>query len=253
MNTDANTIGAVETSFAILESLKELNGARVTDVANHLEIPKSTAHDHLQTLYRAECVVKEGDDYRVGARFLELGGHARANMRLYRVAKEEVDKLADETGEQANLMIEEHGRGIFLHQAHGRDAVTADTYPGKRIYLQTTALGKCILAHLPDERVSSIIDRHGLPEITKNSITTPEELTDELEAVRERGYAIDDEERIEGMKCIAAPIIDRSDDVLGAVSVSGPTSRMQGQRFEEEIPSTVRRAANIIEVTVTYS
>ena len=120
------------------------------------------------------------------------------------------------------------------------------------VHLQSTALGKAILAHTPRERVEQILDQHGLPQITENTITDRQELLDELEAVRERGFAIDDEERISGIWCIGAPI--KSDDrVLGAVSVSGPTSRMKNERLNDEVANMMRSTANVIEVNSTYS
>ena len=246
-------VQAARTTFKIVEGLRELDGAGVSELATYLGVPKSTVHDHLRTLLEGEYVVNDDGIYRIGARFLELGGHARSRMKIYRIAEPELQKLAAKTGEHANLMIEEHGRGIFLYKAKGENAVHLDTHAGMRVHLQTTSLGKAILAHLPDERVEAILGHHGLPQVTRNTVTDREELDSELSAVRDRGYATDDEERVEGMRCVAAPI--RSDDggVLGAVSVSGPTSRMQGDLFEDEIPNLVLSTANVIEVNVKYS
>ena len=193
-----------------------------------------------------------GTDYQIGPRFLELGGYARSRMKLHQVGTSELRKLASKTGEHANLMVEDYGYGIFLDKSKGQDAVKLDTYVGMRVHIQSTALGKAILAHTPRERVEQILDQHGLPQITENTITDRQELLDELEAVRERGVAIDDEERISGIWCISAPI--KSDDrVLGAVSVSGPTSRMKNDRLNDEVANMVRSTANVIEVNSTYS
>jgi DNA-binding IclR family transcriptional regulator len=113
-------------------------------------------------------------------------------------------------------------------------------------------MGKAILAHFPEKRVRDILDRHGLPKITEHTVDDEETLFEELEQIRQQGYARDLEERVRGMRCVAAPIL-RDGEVLGAVSVSGPASRMQGERFETEIPDHVMGTANVIEVNITYS
>lgn len=245
-------VKATRVSFDVVEALRSLDGAGVSEVAQYLDVPKSTVHDHLCTLERLELVVNEGGTYKTGVRFLELGGYSRQRMKVFEVAKPEIKKLAEQTGEHSNLMVEEHGRGVFLHKAEGPDAVQLDTYNGYRVHLQTTALGKAILAHFPEDRVREILERHGMPRVTEKTVTDEDELFDELAQIREQGFARDFEERVIGMQCIAAPILG-DDEVLGAISVSGPKSRMQGQRFEAEIPKQVLRTANVIEVNMTYS
>lgn len=246
-------VKSAATTFEIVNALKALDEPSVTEIADHVGVPKSTAHDHISTLIALEFIVKGSEGYRLGARFLEYGGHARENMKVYRVARPAVEQLATETGEHANFMIEEHGLGIFLYKATGDNAVSLDTHPGMRVPLQTTALGKAILAYMPPKEAKRIVRERGLPKVTDNTITDRETLFARLEAIRERGYAMDDEERVEGMRCIGAPIVDQNDEVLGAVSVSAPTSRMHSDRFGNEIPRRVQSTANVIEVNMTYS
>ncbi len=246
-------VQAAATTFRVIETLHQLNGAGVSELSEALEMPKSTVHDHLQTLTEAEYLVNENGTYHVGARFLELGGFARSQMKLYQVASPEIKKLAEETGEHANLMIEEHGKGIFLNKSKGPDAVNLDTHIGKRVHLHTTALGKAVLSRESEEVVDEIVDRHGLPGVTEKTITDTEELKHQLATIRERGYAIDDEERVIGMRCVAAPICDEDDRPIGAISVSGPTNRFDESTFNAEIPKSVLSTANVIEVNMTYS
>lgn len=246
-------VKSTEMTFKIVETLKDVDGAGVTELSNHLDLPKSTVHNYLSTLVQEEYVVKEGDTYKVGLRFLELGAYARNRMNIYEIAKPEVTGIANETGELGNLLVEEHGRGSYLYRARGEQAVKVDAYVGTRVPLHSTALGKAILAFLPRRRVGDIIDMHGLPASTSNTVTDRDQLETVLEDVRERGFAVDDGERLKGLKCVAAPILSNDDRVLGAVSVSGPTSRMQGTRFRETIPEMVLEAVNVIELNVTYS
>ncbi len=244
-------VKATRNSFRIIETLRQLEGAGVTELADHLDIPNSTTHDHLKTLEQEGYIVKRGEQYHIGMRFLDLGGYARNQMSLFQIAKPEMRQLANETGEHVNLLIEEHGLGVFLHMIEGEQAVRLDTHAGKRVYLHTTALGKAIMAHMKEERIEEIIEAHGLPKMTNKTVTSREKLNEELAAIRERGYATDDEERISGMRCIAAPICS-GDDILGAVSVSGPKSKMQGDHYENELPAKIKRTTNVIEVNTQH-
>lgn len=250
---NANTIGALGTSLRILEALERKGAAGVTELSNELELPKSTVYSHLRTLREYEYVVRQGDRYCIGLKFLNLGEHTRDRMPIYEVAKPEVEALAEETGELANLLVEEHGEGVYLFRSKGDEAVSLDTHAGMRVKLHCTSLGKAILAYLPEERVDEIVDRWGLPAQTATTITTREALDEELAAVRERGYAYDKGERLSGLRCVAAPIKNADGNAIGAVSVAGPTSRMKGERFETEVPERVMSAANVIELNLTYS
>ncbi len=246
-------IKAARISLEIVEVLRRRQGAGVSEVARELDMPTSTIHDHLRTLEEERYLVKENDVYHVGTRFLELGEQARSRQKVYEIARPEVDDLAEETGEHANLMIEEHGLGVFLYKARGSDAVRLDTHVGMRVPLQTTSLGKAIMAFRPRSDVEDILDRHGLPDVTANTITDRKTLFDELEQVQERGYAHDDEERVKGMRCIAAPITNEDGHAIAGVSVSGPKSRMRGDLYTDEMPERIRKSANVIEVNLTYS
>lgn len=248
-----NEVKTARTTFRILEELKHRNEATVTELTNAVDLSKSSVHNYLSTLERDGYVVKSGNTYRVGLRLLDLGGHARRKKRIYDIAKEEVTALAEETGELANLLVEEHGMGVYLHRAHGVDAVKTDSYIGQRVYLHNTGLGNAILAHLPRDRVDRILDRHGMPASTDRTITDRNELFEELERVRENGYALDDEARVKGLRCVAVPIINNNDEVEGAISVSGPTSRFQDERFREKLPAKLQSVANVIELNITYT
>ncbi|GAA0283458.1 IclR family transcriptional regulator [Halobacterium noricense] len=249
----AKTIQSVDTVFTIVEYISQNSEAGVTEIANEIGVSKSTVHNHLKTLEQREYIRKDkSGHYVLGYQFLTLGGRARERSNLHPVAKPEINWLVEETSESACVATEEYGRIIYLYQARGEQAITTDSQTGTRVYPHCTALGKSILAHCSGERVDGIIDRHGLPKSTENTITSRETLRTELETIRERGYAFDDEERIEGLRCIAAPIM-HNDQVCGAISVSGPAKRLQGNRFKETIPEQVRRAVRVIEMNLEYS
>lgn len=244
-------INAVETSCTILDALRELDGAGVSELADETGHSKATVHSHLSTLVDSEFVVQRGDTYEVSLKFVDFAEHAKDNVPIYEITKQEVDRLAEETGEVCQFMVEEHGRGVYLHKARGEDAIQTSSYTGDRKNLHCTALGKAILSQLSRERVERVVDRHGLERHTKNTITTREELFDELETIRAENVAFDDEEALEGLRCVAAPTTYRNGDIQGAISISGPTSRFKGERFREDLVEAVRSAANVIEVNAT--
>lgn len=246
-------VNALFRAFRIVEALNELGGAGVSAIAREVDLPKSTVHNHLNTLEQAGYVVAEDGTYRPGLKFLYIGEAVRNEHTLYSVAQSQVDKLAATTGEISGLMVEEHGEGVFIHRGRGSEAAHIDTQIGDRIPLHCTALGKAILAFLPPEKRDQSIDRHGLPGFTPQTITDREQLYSELETVREQQVAFDDEERLPGLRSTAAPIFDGEQSVIGAISVAGPTHRMQGDRFRSELPEQVLGFANVIELNLQHS
>jgi DNA-binding IclR family transcriptional regulator len=250
------TLKTVERTARVLRALETLDGAGVTELADHLGTSKSTMYHYLATLRQEDLVVKRDERYELSLQFLLAGEYVRNRNLLYRHGKEEVEELATATGEYANLFTEEHRMGINLYKVRGSEAVGTGYQTDKLQrpdYLHCTATGKAILAFLPRERVEAILDQHGLPRQTANTITDRADLLDELDTVRERGYAYNDEEEIEGLRAVGAPVIDRNEEVLGSLSVAGPTSRLKDEQFTEALPERVQSAANVIEVNVNMA
>lgn len=245
-------VRTTEKTLALIEELMDRGPCGVTELADGMEIGKSAVHNHLTTLRKHGYVLKSGDEYQFGLKFLEIGGFTRKSMEFYQIAEPEVKSLADETGELANLLVEEQGLGVYLMRSKGKEAVDLDTYAGLRTHLHTTALGKAILAHLPESRVEEIVDQHGLKQKTPRSIVSREELFTVLEDIRDRGYAIDDGERLKGLSCVAAPVMDSSDEVLGAISVSAPASRVSDDDLHGELSERVLSSANVVELNINY-
>jgi IclR family acetate operon transcriptional repressor len=256
VNTDhepKNPVGATDKTFQIVDALKSRGGAGVTELADELGLSKGTVHHHLSTLESHEYVFKQGSQYKLGLRFLELGEHTRQATPLFDVAEAKIDELAEQTGEIANLMIEQHSRGIYLYIAQGENAVKLDTTVGTRQYLHTSASGKAILSQMESHELKRVLERHGLPAETSNTVTSRAEIKEELDEIRERGVAFDGEERAEGIRCVAAPITDATETLHGSVSVTGPSTRIGDERFQTEITEAVRNASNIIGINMRYS
>ena len=246
-------VKSVKTNFDIIHAVLETDGARITELADRLDMPLSTLHDHLGTLKQLDYVVQRGQRYHVGIRFLNIGGQARNTYKVYRVGKPVIDQLARTTGDHANMLIEEHGIGALVYKAVGEEAIQLDTYTGMRMHLHTTAMGKALLAHMSREQVEDIVEERGLPAVTEHTITDLDSLVEQLQETRERGYARDFEERIDGVSCVAAPILGTDGEPIAAVSVSGPTQKIRGGNEFESLIDSVQRAANVIEVNLTFS
>lgn len=251
--TDPRTLETATTTLAVVEKLKEMNGATVTEMADALGCSKGGAYNHLITLYENDFLVKEDNVYDLSPRFILIGEHVRQDSLLYQFGKDELDELIERTGEYGQLITEAHGLAIVVYLHRGEKAIGSD-YPlhmeRKPLLLHHLSAGKAMLAHFPEERVDAIVDKHGLPKRTENTITDRESLYSELETVRDRGYAYNNEEEVDGLRAIGAPIRGPDDEVLGALSLSGPKNRLQGDRFEEEIPKMVKDTADIIEINI---
>lgn len=247
MVADSNTIGALERSFDIVEVIERRGPIGVSAIANEISLPKSTVYTHLNTLSNEGYLIKEDGQYRLSCQYLRLGSTVQHNVDLYRQGKEEVDDLAAETGERTNLVIEENGMGTCVYATNPSGSTDAYMGLGEQRPMHATATGKAILAHLSDERVDDIVARHGLTEFTDQTITTRDALDEELAEIREAGLSFDNEESVEGLCCIATPVIV-DDEPLGSISVSGPCSQFNASDRQEELCEAVQNTANVIQL-----
>ena len=249
---NGQTVGATETSIRVLDAIRSQGGeAETKELVSELAMAQSTVYKHLRTLEAEDFVVKHDGGYRIGARCLEFGGFVRRYDHVYQTAKSDIQDMADETGELANLMFEERGLGVYVHTAGGANAVNIDTGIGKRVHLNCTALGKALLSTVSDDRIDGILDRRGLPRHTEHTITDRDVLMDEIAQVRSEGVAYERNQRVEGICCVAAPITTEHKR-RAAISVSGPERRMSEDRLRTDLTEIVQRAANVIELNLAY-
>lgn len=251
--TQGGQVKSVERAMEIVETVMEMEGAGVSELATELDMAKSTVHGYLTTLHQLGYLVREDDCYQIGTRFLRFGEYSRTRKPEYGMAAKKVTELAQETEERSQFVIEELGRGVFLYRESGEHAVETGSGTGKRMYLHSTSAGKAILAHLPDETVDEILDRWGLPAVTPATITDEGALRDELADIRDRGFALNREENIEGLHAVGVPVQLQDGTVIGALSISGPTHRLKGDYLLDELPDLLLGTANELELNITYS
>ncbi|MBZ6495213.1 IclR family transcriptional regulator [Natrinema longum] len=224
-------VKTTKTSLALVRAVRNSDGATLSELATRLELAKSTVHNHLHTLVDEGFLVRDGDTYHVGLEFLPFGEHARERNPLYATARRRVYSLAEETGHEADFIVEENGRAYSLEYAIGESSRRgfSELGPfraGNRFYMHNCASGKAMLASMPEPRIRAILDRWGLPSTTDQTLTDETALFDELAAVRDRGYAINDEELIDGYRSVGASVTNPDGEVVGAFSIGGPTYRM---------------------------
>ncbi|WP_049987084.1 IclR family transcriptional regulator [Halobellus rufus] len=248
--SNARALKSVERSFRIVEHLRETGGATLSEAADDLGLAVSTAHIHLSTLVETGYVVKDDDVYRCSFEFLQTGGRRRDEMALYQAAKPELDELQAETGEHTNVTMMERGYAVQLYKSESPESIDDDASLGDHFYLHLTATGKAMLAECADDRVAEILDEHGMPALTDDTITDEDVLYEELATIRERGYSINRGEHFPGVCAIGTAIASEPDDALGAISISGPRSRITPERIEEELAPALLNKKNIIELKI---
>lgn len=240
-------------SFRIIERLRESRGLTISELASEIDIPKSTAHRYLTTLDDLGYLTRNpAGRYEISFKFLNMGIQKRNNEVVYSNSKKGIKQLAEACGERVQLAVEEQGKAVLIYGKSGSQAIQTDAHIGQELHLHTHACGKAILAYLDDERIQETIQKYGLPQRTENTITSEDALITELEKIREEGIAFNDEERIQGIRAIGAPIRDGSGHVMGSISISGLTNRMSGKRYTGELPELLSEKVNEIELHIQY-
>lgn len=245
-------VKTAKTIFRIVETIQAKERVNLTTLAESLGMPVSTVHNHVSTLVSLGYLIRDGDDYTLGLKFLNHGMAALQNHAIVGLANVEMQSLAEQTGELVWLVVEEHGQAVYVSKVASENVVGRDfSNVGKRSYLHDKASGKALLAHIPHERVLDIIDRFGLPQSTPNTITDPQRLFDELREIRETGIAYNDGEHIEGFRAVAGPIMSQ-EKVVGAISISGPANRIKNDRFRETLPELLLGTTNALELSLNH-
>ena len=247
-----DTVRTTQTVFDIVEYVKEQDGTTITEAADAIGCAKSTAHRHLSTLHELGYIVVDSEGYHVGLRFLDLGQHARKRLQGYELVQEKVEELANQTGERAQFLVEEHGEAVYIHRTFGEHAIRTDPGIGSRIPLHATAAGKSILANMNARKRNNIIEQTDFNPITDATIMDPEQLRDELQTIQEQGYSFNQEENLEGLHAVGVPVKGPDGGVIGALSVSGPTHRLRDERLNEGLPKLLLGTANELELNVAH-
>lgn len=213
------------TSLRVVDAIDELDGARLSEIAEYMDLSTSTLYTHLKTLEDCGYVKKLGDTYHLGLKLFHLGENARHRDGRYQIAKGKAFELANTTGEEVSFAVEEYGRSIILFDEISNPS--SEGYQvGRYFYMHNSASGKVMLAEFSNDRVTEILDQWGLPAVTENTIVDRQELFDELERIRKQGYAVNDQEALEGLRGAAVAVKNPDGSVFGSLDIGGPPYRL---------------------------
>jgi IclR family acetate operon transcriptional repressor len=245
----AHSVQALDRGLTLLGIIAEADGLSLTTIAQRAGIAPSTAHRILNTLKSAgfvQCVGSQGH-YLIGVKAFKVGAAFLRNRKLVDTGRSIIRRLMEATGETASIGIEKDDYIVFISQMESHQAIRAFHRPGSRGSLHASSIGKAILASLSDEAVAQRLHRVGMPKFTEHTIVDPDVLLEDLAVARRRGWAVDDQERAEGMRCVGAAVFNEYGEVMGGISISGPMVRMSDERLGELGPMVRRAAAEITE------
>ncbi len=249
--TDAG-VQTTATTFEIIDALLGRESVRIDDLEAELDLTTSTIYRHLTTLREHGYVLKEGERYRLSLKFLTIGGYLRRQTPTYPMIKSKVDELAEETGERAQFMVRERHERVYLYTETGENPVQTGAHTGSRGPIYASAAGKAILAHEPTDRRESLLESFEFEETGPRTITDPDRLREDLATIRERGYAFNREESTSGVHAIGT-VVKVDGDIVGALSVSGPATRLKNDRLESELPDVVMAMSNELELHIQHT
>lgn len=241
------SLKTTRTSLRILELILEHDGLTLADVDQLVDKPKSTLHSHLHTLLNARYLVCEDGVYTASFRLSLLGDVARRRHLKDDLIEKTVEDLAEETGEEANFAVLEHGRLLMAHGASGHSTTAEKDIDFRtEYYLHNTAAGKAILAEMEPDRVERVLDRWEMPQESEATIQNREQLRDSLDETVDRGYGVLDEESAPGLVAVGVPV-HRDGKIIGGLSVGGPKYRIDMSRLHEELADTLLEKAETLE------
>lgn len=248
---EATSIQSVERALKILFLLADAETPlTVGQIAEQLDVHSSTASRLLGTLAQQHVVAHNGSSYRLGLGLLHLAHVVLSELDIRTVAHPHLQRLAQDTGFTVYLATMFDEVEIYLDQVNADQTVSRSSWIGYTIPLHTASSGKVLLAHLPADRLKAILER-GLAACTRHTITNANTLLEQLQIVRERGYATSCDEYVMGFSSVAAPVFDRSGENVAAVSLSGASSVLPPERLDELAPRVVA-TSSVISLELGY-
>src|ERR1700730_1648750 len=227
-STETSPATAVERALNILEAAAQRrDGLTNSEISRKLGIPKSSASYILRTLERRGYLRRDAETarYRLGLKILSLGGDAQGNLDLADVALPFMRALGEKIRLTVHLAVLDQGEAVYIEKVEAAGFFKVNTWVGRRMFLHSTSVGKCLLAWLPRHEIETLVKPQGLKKRTPKTITSVSKLLADLEHVKQTGYAVDDEENSLGARCLGAPVFDAAGDVTAAHSARGTLTR----------------------------
>jgi len=221
-------VESVARALDVLETFRDSEELSLSEISRRVGLNKSRSFRLLHTLAERGYVEKiaDGGRYRLGVKLFERAAHLGRDLR--RIAQPFMRQLHEQFNETVNLGVIHDGEVLYIDILESSQAFRMAARAGSRMPIFSTSLGKAIAAHLPESEVANLLSAQQMSKSTKRTAAENQALRNELQAVRRRGYALDNEENEPGVACLGAPIFDHTGRVLAAISVSGPVGRILG-------------------------
>jgi len=217
----------------------------VSELSRALKLKKATTHRLLASLRRRDIVAQAPATrrYHLGMRLWQLGMLALNQVDWIDRARPYLRRLRDDTTETTHLAVLDEGEVLYIDKVESEHSLRMPSQVGRRLPAHCTGVGKALLAYLSPAQLAEVIDKHGMPSFTPHTIAERHDLVADLARVRELGYSVDNEEIEPGLRCIGAPIRGHDGEVIGAISIAGPSSRVRVEEIESygEMVSTAAR------------
>ncbi len=238
---------SLDKALSILDLFDSENPSlSVTEIANKYDTNPSSLYPILHTLEKHGYLSRDEDkSYSLGLAFAKKSRLVLDRLNLSVEARSELENLRDKTQKTVHLGYLNEAKVVYIDKVESKGGIKLYSSPGKTAPIHATSLGKVILAYLPDEKVEEILTVVTLNPETANTITSTEELMQELEEINQQGYALDNEEFEEGIKCIASPIFNHDGEVEAAVSITGLAAQMKNEDIESLVPLVKNSAKKI--------
>lgn len=229
MEKRSNLVKSIIKAIDIIKILSKEHELGITEIANMLDLDKSTVYRIISTLKEKDMVTQNPttQKYRNSLKLFELGNKTVEDLGLRRVAQPILKELAETTKETVNLAILDGEYVVYIDKIETPATIKVDLPIGKRLPSYSTGLGKAMLAYLPKEKLEKILSTIRYEKYTHKTLLNKEDILKELYETRKKGYSFDDEEYIEGLKCIAVPILDYKGEAIAAISVAVPLYRYE--------------------------
>jgi len=247
-STKKNSVPALERGLRILELLpKSRGGLTLSQLTRYLGLPKSSVHCLLHTLQDSGYVYKDADTgkFRVSLRVCALANMALNAIGLREQAKPHLQNLAKSLRMTVHLAVMEQGACILIEKVSPPEVTRIATWTGKHLSLHCTAVGKALAAYLPEEQLDALIREQGLLRHNDNTICSAPRLKRELAIIRQRGYALDDEEEEINVRCLGAPILDEKGNAIAAISIVGTTLQVHDRNVDSLARQVIATANKI--------
>jgi len=225
--TSKSTVQALDRGVLLLQAVAQHNAVSLSDLAMQVGMPASSAHRLLMTLQQHDFVDFDENTqlWQVGIEAFRVGSAYLTRTNFIDAARQPLRSLMEATGETANLAVMDNTEVVFVAQVETTNPVRAFFSAGTRALMHSSGIGKALLSQMPKRQLDAVLQTAGLTKYTHKTLTTPLELYEDLKVTTSRGWSFDQEERYEGMSCVGAAIRNAQGNLVGGISVSGPSVR----------------------------